>query len=224
MTTIVLTHGAFHGGWCFAPLVDELESRCVGSVVLDLPLTDLDADAAAVISVLDNIEGPVLLLGHSYGGSVITVAGNHPSVERLVYLAALGPDEGERASGGPVAIGDEFMSAMRAGDDGIPFIDPDLAARIFYPDIDVLDAARWADELRPGHTGGAAIVEQAAWRTVPSTYVVCADDPIILPDAQRAIAVRIGADVVEIAGDHSPMVARPTELADILCGLLPTGL
>jgi pimeloyl-ACP methyl ester carboxylesterase len=109
---------------------------------------------------------------------------------------------------------------MRAGDDGIPFIDPDLAARLFYPDIDPVDAVRWAGELRPGNTGGAMIVERAAWRTVPSTYVVCADDPIVLPDSQRAIAVRIGAEVVEIAGDHSPMVARPVELADILCALL----
>jgi pimeloyl-ACP methyl ester carboxylesterase len=220
MTTIVLTHGAFHGGWCFEPLVRELGARGVGAVVLDLPLTDLDADAAAVTSVLDNIEGPVTLLGHSYGGSVITVAGNHPSVEHLVYLAALGPDEGERASGGPVAIGDEFISAMRLGDDGVMFIDPELAARVFYPDIDVVEAARWVGHLRPGNTGGASIVERAAWRTVASTYVVCCDDPIILPDAQRAIAARIGANVVEIEGDHSPMVARPAELADILCALL----
>lgn len=220
MTTIVLTHGAFHGGWCFEPLVRELDSRGSRAVVLDLPLTDLNADAAAVTAVLDNIEGPVLLLGHSYGGSVITVAGNHPSVEHLVYLAALGPDEGEQASGGPVAIGDEFMSAMRVGDDGVMFIDPDLAARVFYPDIDAVEAARWVGQLRPGNTGGASIVARAAWRTVASTYVVCCDDPIILPDAQRAIAARIGANVVEIEGDHSPMVARPAELADILCALL----
>ena len=220
MTTIVLTHGAFHGGWCFAPLEAELGSRGVRSVVVELPLSDLTADAAAVTAVLDAVDGPVLLLGHSYGGAVITVAGNHPSVERLVYLTALGPDAGEHASGGPVAIGAEFLSSMRVGDDGIAFIDPELAARVFYPDIDPIDAARWVAELRPGNTGGAVIVERAAWRTTPSTYVVCADDPIVLPEAQRAIAVRIGADVVEIAGDHSPMVARPVELADILCALL----
>ena len=94
MTTIVLTHGAFHGSWCFEPLVAELEARGATTALVDLPLTDLTEDAAAVTAVLDAIEGPILLLGHSYGGAVVTVAGNHPSVERLVYLAALGPDAG----------------------------------------------------------------------------------------------------------------------------------
>lgn len=220
MTTIVLTHGAFHGGWCFAPLVAELESRGVRTAVAELPLTDLAEDAAAVTAVLDTIDGPVILLGHSYGGAVVTVAGNHPSVERLVYLTALGPDVGEFGGGGPMTIGEEFLTTMRVGEDGVPFIDPEFAAQIFYPDIDPADAARWATMLRPGNTGGAVLVEEAAWRSTPSTYVVCTDDPILLVDGQRAVAQRMGAEIVEMPGDHSPMVARPSELADILCALL----
>jgi pimeloyl-ACP methyl ester carboxylesterase len=109
---------------------------------------------------------------------------------------------------------------MRVGDDGIPFIDPEFAAQIFYPDIDPDEAARWATKLRPGNTGGSVVVEKAAWRSTPSTYVVCTDDPILLVDGQRAVAERMGADVVEMPGDHSPMVARPAELADILVALL----
>ena len=220
MTTIVLTHGAFHGGWCFAPLVEELDGRGVRTALVDLPLTDLTEDAAAVTAVLETIEGPVILLGHSYGGAVVTVAGTHPSVERLVYLTALGPDAGEPGSGGPMAIGEGFLTTMRLGDDGVPFIDPDLAAQIFYPDIDPADAEHWASHLRPGNTGGAVIVEEAAWRTRPSTYVVCTDDPILLVEGQRAVAERMGADIIEIPGDHSPMVARPAELADILVALI----
>ena len=220
MTTVVLTHGAFHGGWCFAPLVEELEARGVATALVDLPLTDLTEDAAAVTAVLDAVEGPVILLGHSYGGAVITVAGVHPSVERLVYLTALGPDSGEPGSGGPVTIGEGFLATMRVGADGVPFIAPEHAAQIFYPDVDPHDAQRWASNLRPGNTGGAVIVEEAAWRSRPSTYVVCADDPILLADGQRAVARRMGADVVEIPGDHSPMVARPAELADIIAALL----
>lgn len=220
MTTIVLTHGAFHGSWCFAPLVQELDQRGVRTALVDLPLTDLTEDAAAVTSVLETIEGPVILLGHSYGGAVVTVAGNHPSVEHLVYLTALGPDAGELGSGGPMTIGEEFLLTMRVGDDGIPFIDPDSAAQIFYPDIDPEEAAQWATNLRPGNTGGAVIVEEAAWRTRPTTYVVCTDDPILLVDGQRAVAERMGADIVEIPGDHSPMVGRPAELADILVALI----
>jgi pimeloyl-ACP methyl ester carboxylesterase len=220
MTTIVLTHGAFHGSWCFEPLVAELEARGVTTALVDLPLTDLTEDAAAVTAVLDAIDGPAILLGHSYGGAVVTVAGNHPSVERLVYLTALGPDAGELGSGGPMTIGEEFLLTMRVGEDGIPFIDPELAAQIFYPDIDSDEAAQWATKLRPGNTGGSVVVEKAAWRSTPSTYVVCTDDPILLVDGQRAVAERMGADVVEMPGDHSPMVARATELADILEALV----
>lgn len=220
MTTLVLTHGAFHGSWCFDPLVAELEARGAATALVDLPLTDLTDDAAAVTAVLDTIEGPVILLGHSYGGAVVTVAGNHPSVERLVYLTALGPDSGELGSGGPMRIGEQFLTTMRVDDDGLPYIDPEHAAQIFYPDIDTAEAERWATKLRSGNTGGAVIVEKAAWRSVPSTYVVCTDDPILLVEGQRAVAQRMGADIVEIPGDHSPMVARPAELADILVALL----
>jgi pimeloyl-ACP methyl ester carboxylesterase len=220
MTTIVLTHGAFHGSWCFEPLVAELEARGASTALVELPLTDLTEDAAAVTAVLDSIDGPVILLGHSYGGAVVTVAGNHPSVERLVYLAALGPDAGELGSGGPMTIGEQFLTTMRVDDNGLPFIDPEFAAQVFYPDINPADAARWAKKLRSGNTGGNVIVEKAAWRSTPSTYVVCTDDPILLVDGQRAVAERMGADVVEMPGDHSPMVARPAELADILIALL----
>jgi pimeloyl-ACP methyl ester carboxylesterase len=195
MTTIVLTHGAFHGSWCFEPLVAELEARGITTALVDLPLTDLTEDAAAVTAVLDTVDGPVILLGHSYGGAVVTVAGNHSSVERLVYLTALGPDAGELGSGGPMTIGEEFLLTMRVGEDGIPFIDPEFAAQIFYPDIDPDEAAQWATKLRPGNTGGSVVVEKAAWRSTPSTYVVCTDDPILLVDGQRAVAERMGADV-----------------------------
>ena len=220
MTTIVLTHGAFHGGWCFEPLVAELDARGVTTALVELPLTDLAEDAAAVTDVLNTIDGPVILLGHSYGGAVITVAGNHESVERLVYLTALGPDDGELGTDGPMTIGEEFILTMRVGDDGIPFIDPEFAAQIFYPDIDPEEAAQWATKLRPGNTGGSVIVEKAAWRSTPATYVVCTDDPILLVDGQRAVAERMGAEIVEIPGDHSPMVARAGELADILAALV----
>jgi pimeloyl-ACP methyl ester carboxylesterase len=216
MTTIVLTHGAFHGARCFDPLVAELAALGIESIVPELPLTDLDGDEAAVREMLDRCDGPVTLLGHSYGGAVITVAGTHDAVEGLVYLAALAPDAGDRATGTLVEIGMPFIEAMRSGDDGVAFIDPALAGGLFYPDIDEESAAHWSKFLRPGNTGGAVIVREAAWRARPTTYIVCADDPIVLPNSQRAIAARIGAGVVEIAGDHSPMIARPHELADLL--------
>lgn len=215
-STIVLTHGAFHTGACFGPLVTELEARGVRALVPDLPLTDLDQDVAAVTAILDACDGPVALLGHSYGGAVITVAGAHPAVDRLVYLCALGPDAGESPSGGPVEIGTDFLAAMRRSDDGETYVDPALAPGVFYPDVDPATARSWALHLRPGNTGGTVEVSTAAWRDKPATYIVCADDPIVLPSSQRAIAARMGATVREIAGDHSPMIARPAELADLL--------
>jgi pimeloyl-ACP methyl ester carboxylesterase len=216
MAKIVLTHGAFHNGSCFAPLVAELEALGINCVMPELPLTDLDADEAAVRAVLDTCDEPVTLLGHSYGGSVVTVAGTHPNVERLIYLAAIVPDAGEPATGTLVEVGADFIGAMRVNDEGIPFIDPALAPQLFYPDLDEELAAQYAAVLRPGHTGGAVTVREAAWRSRPTAYIVCTDDPIVLPISQRANAERSGATVVEIAGDHSPMVARPAELAAIL--------
>lgn len=218
--TIVLTHGAFHRGNCFDPLVVELERLGIDSRRPELPLTDLDEDVAAVTAVLDACDGPVTLLGHSYGGAVITVAGMHPAVERLVYLCALAPDTGEGASGGPIEIGTDFLAAMRVSESGEAYVDPALAPTVFYPDVDPATARRWAQHLRPGNTGGSVIVSAAAWRERPATYIVCAGDPIVLPSAQRAIASRIGAEVREIDGDHSPMIARPAELAAMLAAAM----
>lgn len=218
--TIVLTHGAFHTGACWELLVAELDTRGIDARTFDLPLTDLDADAAVVTSVLDACDGPVVLVGHSYGGAVITAAGSHPNVERLVYLCALAPDVGEPASGGPVEIGGDFLASMRVTDEGVAFVDPALAPQVFYPDVDPATARRFAQHLRPGNTGGAVTMTTAAWRDRPSTYIVCVDDPIILESSQRANAARIGAEVLELPGDHSPMVARPGDLADILADVV----
>jgi pimeloyl-ACP methyl ester carboxylesterase len=220
MATIVLVHGAFHGGWCWEPLLPELAARDIDAVTVDLPLTSLNDDAAAVVAVLDAADGPVTLLGHSYGGAPITVAGNHPAVERLVYLTAMAPDDGQNATGTDVLIGDDFMSAFRLADNGLPEVDPARAPEIFYPDVDPATAAALAAKLRPGNTGGADLVERAAWHDRPTHYVVCADDPILLAESQRAIAQRIGATVHELPGDHSPFVARPAALADLLAPIV----
>jgi pimeloyl-ACP methyl ester carboxylesterase len=220
MTTIVLVHGAFHGGWCWEPLLPELASRGVDALTVDLPLTSLDEDAAAVTSVLDAADGPVTLLGHSYGGAPITVAGLHPNVERLVYLTAMAPDDGQNATGTDVEIGDDFMSAFRMADSGMPEVDPARAPQIFFPDADPATASAFAARLRPGNTGGADLVGRAAWHERSTHYVVCTDDPILLAGSQRAIARRIGATTHEIAGDHSPFVARPAELADLLAPIV----
>lgn len=224
MTHFMLVHGAFHGPWCFDPLVEVLTRRGAACTAPELPLTSLAADAAAVRRALDEVArrgtGPVVLLGHSYGGAVVTAAGSHPAVARLVLLAALAPDAGEPPSGGPVEVDPTFVSALRPAEGGLLEVDPARTAELFYPDARPADAAAAAARLRSGATGlPHERIERAAWRERPTCYVVCTDDPIVLPASQRALAARTGAKVVEIAGDHSPFLARPDELAELLIGL-----
>jgi pimeloyl-ACP methyl ester carboxylesterase len=220
MTHLVLVHGAFHGAWCFDPLVAVLRRRGIVCTTPELPLTSLAADAAAVMRALDRIEGRVVLLGHSYGGAVVTAAGAHPAVERLVLLAALAPDDGEPPNGGPLEIDGAFLTALRPSAAGPLEVDPARAGALFYPDADPRDAAAAVARLRPGNTGvPGERIERAAWRLRPTDYVVCASDPIILPSSQRALAARTGAAVHEIPGDHSPFLARPEALADLLLKL-----
>lgn len=221
MQPIMLVHGAFHGPWCFDPLVRVLVRRGVECIRPELPLTSLADDAAAVRRALDALSGPIVVLGHSYGGAVVTVAGSHPAASRLVLLAALAPDDGEGTAGGPVEIDPDFVSALRPSAAGPLEVDPARAAALFYPDADPKEAVAAAARLRPGHTGlPDERVERAAWRERPTTYVVCAGDPIILPRSQRALAQRTGGDVREIPGDHSPFLARPDELAAVLESIL----
>lgn len=213
----VLVHGAFHGAWCFDGLVEVLRRRGVACTTPELPLTSLADDAAAVTRALDRIDGRVVLLGHSYGGAVVTVAGSHLAVARLVLLAALAPDAGEPPNGGPLEISKTFLAALRPSAGGPLEVDPTRAAGLFYPDAEPRAAAAAVARLRPGNTGAPGErIERAAWRTRPTDYVVCADDPIILPASQRALAARTGATVHEIPGDHSPFLARPEALADLI--------
>jgi len=214
--TVVLVHGAFADASSFARVIPELLADGTQVLAPAVPNRSLSGDAAYIASVVRQIDGPVLLVGHSYGGAVITVAGTHPAVGQLVYLTAMAPDSGGTASEGPVEIGAVFMAALQVSSDGQLEVDPAQAVAVFYPDADPATGAAFADKLRPGSTGGEDLVPSAAWREKPTAYVVCTEDPILLPDAQRAIAARTGAAVVEMPGDHSPFLARPAELADLL--------
>lgn len=221
MQPIMLVHGAFHGPWCFDPFVAVLAQRGVSTVCPELPLSSLADDAAVVERALDRVEGKVVLLGHSYGGAVVTVAGNHPAVSHLVLLTALAPDDGEGVNGGPIEISPEFIAALRPSAAGSLEVDPARASALFYPDAEPSAAALAAAKLRSGNTGlPGERVERAAWRRRPTTYIVCAEDPIITARAQRGLAKRTGGTIVEMPGDHSPFLARPAALADLVVPLL----
>jgi pimeloyl-ACP methyl ester carboxylesterase len=203
---VVLVHGAWHGAWCWARVLDLLaaegiEAEPIKAVAVDLPLTGLPDDATHVREMLDSLDGPVLLVGHSYGGAVITEAGDHPSVARLLYLAAFPLEENESAASAASAdpataqISHDGRPELRSGlifdEAGLMSIDRDVAAAMFYNDCDAESTAWALDRLRPQAL--ASLQQQpaaVAWRSRPSTYVVCADDRTVHPELQRILARR----------------------------------
>jgi pimeloyl-ACP methyl ester carboxylesterase len=228
--TVLLVHGAWHGAWCWAPLQAELDRRGVPSLAVDLPghgvsslpLTDLYGDAQAVAEALGRISGPVVLVGHSYGGAVITEAATrHPqNVDHLVYMTAFALDEGEAVMPfiqtlPPIEI--PLGAAIRRSADGASStIDPTKSEVAFYGECPkgTTEAANprlcpqpLANFLQP--------VTGAPWRSIPSTYVECTLDGAVPIEHQRAMSVRCG-NVVTLETDHSPFASKPVETADIL--------
>ncbi len=233
--TVVLVHGAWHGAWCFDRVVPLVEQAGVPAIAVELPghgvdpgpLTDLHGDADRVREVLDGIDGDVVLLGHSYGGAVVTEAGVHPSVRRVVYLCAMVPDADESA--GSVAMDNSaglsqegrpaFEGVTTTNDDGTLNLTADGATRFLYNDCDAETAAWACDHLTPQPMGN--LFEHpagVAWREHPSTYVICTDDMIVHPGLQEILAARC-TDSRTWATSHSPFLSRPDLLADLLVEL-----
>ena len=221
MTTVVLVHGAFHDGWCWELVRQELDQRGVPNQALDLPFTGLVGDAEAVGKLLDAIDGQAVVCGHSYGGMVISrAASGRDDVAHLVYLCAVQVGEDVDLATA-MTTSDELMSAIRADDDGSMSVDPAIAPAVFYHDCDDELTATAVSHLRGM---GLGVIQEddapppAAWKQIESTYVVCNHDQTISPESQRTMAQQ--ADhVVEIDGSHSPMLAQPDVIADVLAGI-----
>jgi pimeloyl-ACP methyl ester carboxylesterase len=230
--TVVLVHGAWHDARCFERLVAALEARGVPAIAVDRPghgaspepLGDVESDAAAVRRALATIDGPVVLVGHSYGGAVITEAGDAPNVTHLVYLSAFVLDAGETVNH-QEGVGEHEPSdlftpgAIEFRDDGTTMIDLEIAPRAFYHDCDDATVREAVAQLQPQATATlTGKVTHAPWKTTPSTYIVCADDRAIVPSLQRWMAQRC-RDVVELPASHSPFLSMPDRLADVLAGI-----
>ena len=221
MTTVVLVHGAFHDGWCWELVRQQLDERGVPNQALDLPFSGLAGDAEAVGKLLDAIDGPVVLIGHSYGGMVISrAASGRDDVAHLVYLCAVQVDEHVDLATA-MTTSDELMSAFVAGDDGAMSVDPAAAPAVFYHDCDDELTAAAVSHLR-GMAFGVVQDDDdpppAAWKQIESTYVVCSDDQTIAPESQRKMATNAN-HVVEWDTSHSPMLSRPELVADLLVDL-----
>ena len=219
--TVVLVHGAWHGAWCWDKVVALLDTAGVASRAVELPLTSLAADVAATTAAIDAAGGPVVLGGHSYGGVVITEAGNHPAVRHLGYVCAFAVDAGRSAAS---AIDEDtaqtdLANGLIIGDDGYVTLDRDIARECFYADCDPADAEAALDRLRPIAFGCIREpVTTAAWRTKPSTYALCTQDRAIHPELQRVLA-KSCTNVVEWPTSHSPFLSQPALVADLLVGL-----
>jgi pimeloyl-ACP methyl ester carboxylesterase len=221
--SVVLVHGAFHGGWCWERVIPLLPPS-VAIEAVDLPCTSLEADARHLRDVLDDAVAPVLLCGHSYGGMVITEAGGHAKVEHLVYLAAAMPRVGqgmeaaardERGSDGRGSDGEVSVPPLLPAGDALT-VDPALASVLFYADCDSVDVEAAVARLRPTAAGClSAPATEEAWRVRPTTYVVCTEDQAIPPDVQRWMSREI-TDVREWSSSHSPFLSHPQLVAGLL--------
>ncbi len=216
--TVVLVHGAWHGAWCWWKVVEGLEAAGIPVVAVELPLAEgLDADAAAARVAIDATSGPTVVVGHSYGGLVISRAMlGAPNVDHAVYLTAMMVDEGESA----VAIMAEHPTALDAGmrkNDTTRFVADEYLVEAFYADCSEDDIALARRSLRPMPLRTAAPAKVGpGWKDVPTTtYVVCADDRALHPDAQRHMA-RHATNVVSWDVSHSPFFSRP----ELVVGLL----
>jgi pimeloyl-ACP methyl ester carboxylesterase len=220
---VVLVHGAWHGSWCWEKVADLLEERGIGVHTVDLPSVGADpddaaglaGDAAAVRDVLDSVDGPVLLVGHSYGGMVVTyAAAGRDDVARLLYLAAFMPDTGEslvQLTGGQPA---PWIQRL---DDGRILADMDQAAQLFYGECDPETREAAIGRLRP-MTGKPMVdpIPDAAWRSIASTYVVCARDGALPPELQRDVFAPRADESIELDTDHSPFYSQSEALAGVI--------
>ena len=216
--TIVLVHGGFVDGSGWAPVFEILRRDGYNVAIVQNPTISLAGDVAATKSVIDAQPGPVILVGHSYGGAVITEAGNNPKVAGLVYIAAFAPDNGESvatliknpAPGAPVP-------PILPPREGFLYLDKAKFAAAFAADVDAKTAAFMAESQVPwGLDALNGSVTEAAWKTKPSWYLVATDDKMIPPDAQRFMSKRVGATVVETKGSHALYVSRPAPVAALI--------
>jgi pimeloyl-ACP methyl ester carboxylesterase len=215
---IVLVHGGFVDGSGWEGVYRLLEQEGFKVSVVQNPTLSLQDDATVTRRVLDQQDGPTMLVGHSYGGAVISEAGTHENVAGLAYITAFAPDQGESVNtliaGFPQ---DGPQPPILPPVDGFLFLDREKFAGSFAADVEPAQAAFMADSQVPwGVDALGGSVSDPAWRSKPSWYLVVTDDRMIPPAAQRSMAERIGAQTSEVPGSHAIYVSRPAVVADVI--------
>lgn len=218
LVNVVLVHGGFADGSGWEGVHRILRKDGYDVSVVQHPTISLAADIAATKLVLSGQKRPVILVGHSYGGVVITEAGNDPSVAGLVYIAAFAPDQGESVAtliqnpppGAPIP-------PILPPQSGFLFLDKAKFADSFAADVDAEKAAFMADSQVPWGVGAlSGAVTEPAWKRKPSWYLVATEDRMIPPPAQRLMSQRAGSTVVEVKGSHAIYVSQPEAVAELI--------
>jgi pimeloyl-ACP methyl ester carboxylesterase len=215
---VVLVHGGFVDGSGWEGVYDALKKDGYTVAIVQNPTTSLADDVAATKRVIAAQDGPVVLVGHSYGGAVITEAGTDPKVARMVYIAAFAPDAGE--SVGKLIQGfppDAPRPPILPPQDGFLLLDRAKFPASFAGDVGAEQAAFMADSQVPwGEAALGGTISAPAWKTKPSWYLLTTADKMIPPAAQRSMSSRAGARVVEVAGSHAIYVSQPQPVAALI--------
>lgn len=215
---IVLVHGAFGDGSHWKQVIPALVAQGYTVRAMQLPLTTLAEDTQRTTDMIATLDGPTLLVGHSYGGMVISGAGNHPNVKGLVYIAAFAPDENE-AAGGLLQLrpAPEGATAIAPGSSGYLYLDYAQYPEVFAPGV--ADALAMSVSQKPiaGAAFGAPLVGAPAWKVKPSWYQVSDNDQMIQPETEAWFAERIKAQkTIHLAAGHASMASHSAEVAALI--------
>jgi pimeloyl-ACP methyl ester carboxylesterase len=213
---IVLVHGFFADGSGWQPVAKILARDGYRVAVVQEPETSFEDDVAATRRVLDAQDGPVILVGHSYGGAVVTEAGNHDKVAGLVYVAAFEPDAGES----PASLSKKTPAASKAIEatpDGYLYLDPAHFREDFAADLPLAETNFMAiSQVMPDAKTFGTPIRQAAWRTKPSWGVVATADRMINPGLERSMTRRAGSKTIELKSSHVAYMSHPAEVAKVI--------
>jgi pimeloyl-ACP methyl ester carboxylesterase len=213
---VVLVHGAFADGSGWRAVSDILERDGYTVTIVQEPETSLADDTAATKRMIQRVNAPLILVGHSYGGAVITQAGNEPQVRGLVYIAAFQPDNGE-------TLGDLLKQKPPAANSAVPagegyvIVDPKTFHADFAADVPAKEANFMAISQVPiSVTGFGTPITNAAWHNKPSWYAVATEDRMINPDLERFMAKRAGSTTIEVKGSHAIFMSQPQTVAKLI--------
>ncbi|AXF07276.1 alpha/beta hydrolase [Paraburkholderia graminis] len=216
---ILLVHGFWGGAAHWSKVIVELARQGHESIrAVELPLTSLADDVERTSKMIAQIGGPVLLVGHSYGGAVITQAGNHPNVTGLVYIAAFAPDTGESPGGITQQRPPEAAANLEPDSDGYLWIKPEKFHQSFCQDLSADEALVMAVTQKAPLAGTFGDpITSAAWAQKPSWYQISSDDRMIHPENQKMMSARLNArKIVTLAASHASLASRPTEVAALI--------